>query len=322
MEQALATALATGGGVVRWTGARDATVPRWAIDNGLRSKTLVRLLPSVYADASCANEPAVRRRAALAYGAAGLSDGTSVGEGVSAVLSHTSALVVWGLLGDEPLEQEHITVARHSTARSRGWLVVHHPTDPPTAVMRNTTPVTLVERSLVDAWPWLPALDRQAPIINAVNDRLTTPQRLGDALAAAPKIPGRAELRGLVARLAVGCRSPLEIWGDDKVFTGPGMPPFARQFPVRLDGRTVYLDVFHEGTRVNFELDGAGTHGSPRQREVDLRRDAALAARGILVVRLSHARLTTEPQRVRREILAILRNRSDSTRSVGLVASP
>jgi len=165
---------------------------------------------------------------------------------------------------------------------------------------------------LVDAWPWLPAAHRRAPVIAAVNGRLTTPQRIGDALAAAPKLAGRADLRGLVAKLAAGCRSPLEIWGDDHVFAGRGMPAFARQVPIRLDRYVTYLDVYHEDTLVNFELDGASVHGAPRQREIDLRRDAALAARGILVVRLSHARLTDEPEAVRREVLTILRNRARS----------
>jgi very-short-patch-repair endonuclease len=56
----------------------------------------------------------------------------------------------------------------------------------------------------------------------------------------------------------------------------------------------------------NFELDGAKWHGSPRSRERDLRRDAALAARGYRVVRLTHERLTRQPAEVRAEILAIL----------------
>ena len=90
------------------------------------------------------------------------------------------------------------------------------------------------------------------------------------------------------------------------------MPAFARQVPIRLDRYVTYLDVYHEDTLVNFELDGASVHGAPRQREIDLRRDAALAARGILVVRLSHARLTDEPEAVRREVLTILRNRARS----------
>lgn len=56
----------------------------------------------------------------------------------------------------------------------------------------------------------------------------------------------------------------------------------------------------------NFELDGAKWHGSPEARERDLRRDAALAARGFRVVRLTHDRLIRQPEEVRAQILAIL----------------
>ena len=82
--------------------------------------------------------------------------------------------------------------------------------------------------------------------------------------------------------------------------------------PVRLDGCTVYLDVFAEEEKVNFELDGREGHVSKADRERDLRRDAALAARGILVVRFTHYRLTHEPEAVRREVLAILAARRRS----------
>jgi len=61
-----------------------------------------------------------------------------------------------------------------------------------------------------------------------------------------------------------------------------------------------------------WELDGREGHVSKADRERDLRRDAALAARGILVVRFTHYRLTHEPEAVRREILAILAARRRS----------
>jgi len=288
--------------VVRWD--RAGAVPRWALDDSCRAGSLVRLLPGVFADASRSGDPDVRHRAALTYAG---------GEGGGGALSHTSALAIWGLIESKRDEVEHVTVVRTSTARSQGWLVVHHPRgftpQPPHMVVRDGLPVTRLERSLVDAWPWLPPARRRAPLIAAVNDRLTTPERLAEALSGAPRITGHAELRELVDKLAAGCRSALEIWGHDHVFTGPGMPPFQRQVPVRLGATTVYLDVYDETTRVNFELDGATVHGNPRQREIDLRRDSALAARGILVVRFSHDRLINDTAAVRREVRTVLLDR-------------
>ncbi|MEU1362940.1 DUF559 domain-containing protein [Micromonospora zamorensis] len=88
-----------------------------------------------------------------------------------------------------------------------------------------------------------------------------------------------------------------------------GMPAFRRQMPIRVGRRTVYPDMFAERELVNIELDGATIHGDPRQREIDLRRDALLASIGILVVRFTHRRLVHEADAVRQETLAILATR-------------
>lgn len=245
--------------------------------------------------------PELARRAALAY-----ADGR-------AALSNVTALDAWGLRVPHPGEPVHLDVPAGSGLRSRPDLVVHHRESfalaPPHVVTRAGLPVVRLERTLVDAGPLLPPGDRPAPLITAVNDRLTTPGRVDAALATAPRLAGRAQLRTLLARLAAGCRSPLEIWGHDRLFTGPDLPAFQRQVPVRVGTRSVYLDVYAEHERVDFELEGATTHGDPRQREVDLRRDALLATLGILVVRFAHRRLVHETAEVRREILAILATR-------------
>jgi very-short-patch-repair endonuclease len=82
-----------------------------------------------------------------------------------------------------------------------------------------------------------------------------------------------------------------------------------RQVPVRIDGRTIYLDLLHRPTATNFELDGTKWHDGTSQRERDLRRDADLAKLGIQTIRFSHDRLILEPQTVRRDVLAILTRR-------------
>jgi very-short-patch-repair endonuclease len=181
--------------------------------------------------------------------------------------------------------------------------------EPPYAMTRAGLPVTRLEQSIVDSWPVLPPNDRRAPVIRAVAERMTTPARLGAALAAAPHLTDRPTLRRVVDLLAAGCHSPLEMWGYDRVFVGPGMPEFRRQARVQVNGHAVYLDLLAEDEMVNFELDGDAAHRSAADRERDLRRDAALAAMGILVVRFSRWRLTHEPDAVRREVLAILKRR-------------
>ncbi|MFC7710501.1 endonuclease domain-containing protein [Micromonospora lupini] len=296
------------GGLVTFGAARQV-VPAWTLRQACVNGDLVRVLPQVFVAAHLLDsrsgaavlsrlDPALGQRAVLAW-----ADGRGA-------LSHLSALSAWGLRPQAAGEPLHLSTPVGASLRTRPGLVVHRHRhlriEPPHVVVRRGLTVTRLDQALVDSWPMLPSVERRAPVIRAVNDWLTTPERLAETLDSAPKLIGRATFRTLLTRLADGCRSPLEIWGHEHVFTGPAMPAFRRQVPMRLGRRTVYLDMFAERERVNIELDGATTHGDPRQREIDLRRDALLATVGILVVRFAHRRLVHEADDVRRETLAIL----------------
>jgi len=162
--------------------------------------------------------------------------------------------------------------------------------------------VVPLDEAVVHSWPLLPASHRTGLVISAVTRQHVSIDRLRRRLAEMPKLTGAADLKRLLDLVAAGCHSPLELWGALHVFTGPGMPAFKRQHSVA----GYLLDVYAEQERVAFELDGHAFHGDPVQRERDLRRDAALAAHGIQVVRFTYARLMSEPEAVRREVLAIL----------------
>jgi very-short-patch-repair endonuclease len=204
----------------------------------------------------------------------------------------------------------HLSVPCEVRLRPHPPVVVHQRRglriEPPDVVVRAGLPVTRLETTLVDAWPLLSVEERLAPLIRAVSDRWTTPERILAAVEAVPRLGDRAAIRALLDRLASGCHSVLEIWGHDHVFTGPGMPGFERQVAVHVDGHTYYLDVWAPEERVNFELDGATSHGTPDQREADLRRDARLSTHGIQVVRFTHRQLYHEPDAVRQQVLDIL----------------
>ncbi|NUR72048.1 MAG: DUF559 domain-containing protein [Hamadaea sp.] len=297
MDRRLRAALAQADGLIALSRLSD-DIPRWAVHNAVRAGTLKRVAPGVYADAAQLINPL---RVATCY-----ADGRGA-------LSHTSALMIWGLRIADADEVAHLTTSRRHRLSSCQWFVIHTRTDfelgPPTAVVRDGRWVTTIESALIESWPFVADAEGIGLLLRSLTERRTTTERLTAELARLPHVEGRARLAAVLDRLTRGCRSYLEILGLDHVFVGPGMPVFIRQFPVTVDGGRYYLDVFAEPERVAFELDGAAWHGSRQQREADLRRDAALATQGIMVVRFTYRRLTTEPERVRREVLMILESR-------------
>lgn len=273
-------------------------VPRWVLSHAVRTGALCRVYPGTYADPACLTVPATMRRAAIVY----------LGSG--AALSHTSALATWGLPCDDSAAV-HVTVVAGRSVRGSSRLVVHQragfagPGLGPR--IRDGLPVVGLDLALVESWPLLTGAARRAPLIAAIANQMTTPDRVR-AATRIRALPDRARMANLIDLLAAGCRSELEIWGYKSVFTAVGMPRFQWQQPVLIGSRRIYLDLYAETERVNIELDGAKWHSSPRDRERDLRRDAALAARGILVVRFTHRQLQ-DPTSVRHQLRAILATR-------------
>lgn len=287
--------LETHGGVVRRADL-IAEVPKHVVDWALTAGHLVRVAPQVYADAAFLGQPMTKLRTALRYG------------GENAALSHLTGLSLWGL----PLPPDvpiHLTTdSRQLTAdpsfvvhRRRGFRA-----EPPLVVTRAGLAVVRLETCLVDGWPLLEGYERRAPLIAAVQQRLTTAARVRTVAVQSTRLPGRASLLELVDLLESGCHSELEIWGFRHVFRHRMLPPAQRQLPVSLGGRRVYLDVAYPDEMVDVELDGSRYHFPGDKREHDMRRDAGLAAAGWLVVRFSHRRLHEQPDVVRREVQTTL----------------
>lgn len=294
MHAELLDLVIAGQGVVGRHVARQR-VSRSAFDRSVCRRELVQVLPSTYVLAGLTDDPETLRRAALTYAGSG------------AALSHLSALRAWGLpVPDE--HPNHVSVPSRARPRAVGPVCFHRAQGldrPGGVVERCGLPTVRLEQAVVESWPFLRGDDQRAPAIVAVQRRLTTPSRLRQALVAVPKLRERRALRALLGLLEQGCHSQLEIWGHLGVFCHPSLPRSRAQVPVQINGRTIYLDRFFEEELVDVELDGRKYHSSPADRERDLRRDAALAAQGIVVVRFSHDRIV-RPVEVRHELLEIL----------------
>lgn len=301
MRDQLLAAVAAQGGVIR---RADALVvaSRHVVDDAVRRGVLVVVYPGVYAESRLAGDRACRQAAGVAY--------------TGGALSHLDALQRWSLLPPEPyyrLPAEtpvHVTVPGERGPTRRRDLVVHRRrgfwVGPPDCVVRRGQPLVRLEDALIDSWPLLPATERRTPLVAAVRGRMTTASRLLDALAQRRAPSDVAELRSLIELLDAGCHSELELFGHARLLDHPQLPRCRRQFPIALPRGTIYLDAYFEAEMVAVEFDGAAYHGSQRQRERDTRRDAVLAALGILTVRVTHQRLCHATDELVRELMEIL----------------
>jgi very-short-patch-repair endonuclease len=229
-------------------------------------------------------------------------------------LSHTSALAVWLVVPKEgPI---HVSVPAGRRALRGAGLTVHRVQTLPVDRL-GSFPVTALPRAVIDTWGLAhgSAANRRAreqaraAVIETLRNRQVTDSQLRELLALRPALPGRGALVKLLGLVAQGCESELEIWGVLEVLNAPGMPRFVQQHRVPLPWGTVRLDAAVPELKVAVELDGASFHGSAAARERDTRRDAALAARGWVVLRFSYRRLMSDPEGCRREILEVCRAR-------------
>ena len=279
-----------------------SAVPRTYLDFAVRRGELVRLLPCVYTWAGRESAPEIRVRGAIAFA------------GPGAALSHTSAARRW----DFPLSQVvddrvHILTARSVHHRSAEFVVVHRPRGDVLAeglvVARRGIPVVTAVHALIQTWSILGRDHRRAVVIDTVRDGHVRPRDVLAATAEWSQLCGRRELRELSHDLQAGAHSELEIYGLHRIFRAPGLPPARHQWELLVNGRRRVLDVAWPDLKLAVELDGAAYHGSQAARERDVASDAALAALGWQVIRVTYRRLREDPDGVLRELMRIIATR-------------
>ena len=285
------------------TEALSTTVGARSIGRWIASGRLVRLHPGWVTVPELANDWTVRAHAATGYS--------------GAPLSHMSALALHRIV-DAEVTRLDVTVSGERRLRSSRWLRVHRSRNAVEVVRARGLPVTAVPRSLVDS----SGDAHRAParrgcvdvargaVLRATRERRATAADLLAQLHIRPELPGRSALAELLGFIAGGCESELEIFGVRHVLAVPGIPPCEQQYRLLLRDGPVRLDAAWPDVKLAVELDGAAFHGSPEARERDLRRDAALAALGWVVLRFSYRRLMREPAACRAEILAAYRQRA------------
>jgi very-short-patch-repair endonuclease len=175
---------------------------------------------------------------------------------------------------------------------------------PPWQLPRTTIEDTVLDlvaasRTFNDAYGWL---------ARAVGRRLTSPESLGKALKARPRIRWRAWITAALEDAADGVHSPLERNYVHGVERAHGLPKARRQAKRRHSDGTKYLDNLYEEYGLCVEVDGVLAH-PPDGRWRDTHRDNANLAQGVETLRYGWPDTTENRCRTAAEVGAVLRRR-------------
>lgn len=224
--------------------------------------------------------------------------------GPGAVVSHQSAATLWGLRRRRR-EPSHVTAARgRQGIRRREGLWIHRcKLRPAESTRREGIPVTTVARTLFDLAEAVPYEDLKKTAEAADRRNLL---RLRELERVCENGHGRRALRPvrqLLVELGAPAegRSPLEIRFAE-FLRRRGMPAPAQNVLV-LDHE---VDALWPAAKLVVELDSWEHHGHRAAFERDRARDPKLLLAGYRTIRVTHRRLSDEPEQLAAELRALL----------------
>lgn len=192
--------------------------------------------------------------------------------GPGAALSYLTAAELHGLI-DYPGESIYVTIPSARRISIHGVVVrmsgrIAEATHPGREPLRTT-----IEETVFDLIELAHTVDNACGwITKAVGRRLTTAERLAEALKLRKKIRWRTTLEDMLAAAGDGIHSVLEYRYLRDVERAHGLPRSRHQVRVLIDGKTAYRDVYYEEYRLAVELDGRLAHPD-EERGRDQRRD-------------------------------------------------
>jgi hypothetical protein len=281
-------------GIVTKRQAIAAGLTRSVIASHVRYGRWQRLQPGVYATFTG------RPTRLAVFWAAVLSAGPG------AMLSYQTAAELAGLI-KRPSDLVHVTVPADRRVAHRPGIVVHtskralaarHPAKlpPRTRIEETVLDLAGVARTIDDACAW---------ITRSLGSRVTTQDKLHQALALRSKIRWRAELTELLTPDAAGFHSVLERRYHSNVERPHGLPTARRQARFVSGRHNEYRDALYEAYNTAIELDGDATHGADT-KWWDVRRDNAAAADGTVTLRYGWFDVTQLRCQVAAEVARVL----------------
>jgi len=231
--------------------------------------------------------------------------------GDRAVLSHTSAAELWGLLGrDAPTTKEpevaapsiiHLSVPPEVQRRHRHLQIHRRALNQEDRGDRARIPVTAPFRTLADIANLVGLAQLEAAVNEADKLGLADPEGLRRFVARRPGLNGVAALRGILDRRTFRLTdSELERRFLRLVDQAGLRPPLTQQ---RVNGFRV--DFYWPELALVVETDGLRYHRTPNQQSKDKLRDKSHAAAGLVALRFTHAQVVFEKDRVVSVLLTI-----------------
>ncbi len=276
-----------GGGLVTRHELRAAGVGRSWISRRIAQGRLLVLHPQVLASPSLHLDRQTQFRAALLQA------------GPDAALSHLSALEVWGVLGDRVPRDVHVAVPR-TGCRGADGVRVHYRTARPT-MTRGGLAVVGPAEAIVGATALMDVAEVRFPAMEAVQRGLLTP---GD-LEFTSGVPSSA--RGAMRQLAEEARQGAESGGEAnfwRLLEQSQLPTPVLQFEIDTYLGVKRIDAYWPELRLGAEIDGRDVHTKALAFERDMRRQNAIHATGIVLVRFSVNQVMTEPRWVLQDVEA------------------
>ena len=197
---------------------------------------------------------------------------------------------------DRPSRLLHVSVPRERHIPAVRGLVLHRPAALPGAVHpTDLPPRTKVEETVLDLVGQATSFDAAFAIACAAcQRRRTTPARIRRAMDGRVKLRWRGDLAAALAEIGSGVHSLLEYRYVRYVERPHGLPAADRQAKVVIGRQTRYLDNLYRDFGVCVELDGRQAHPDDR-RWLDMRRDNATAAGGLVTLRYGWTDIDARP---------------------------
>ena len=224
----------------------------------------------------------------------------------TAVLSHTTAAWLWGLLEDEPTIVE-ATVSPSVSVRGPSWVRLHRRADVH-AVRRKGLPVVPIEHCLIDVATALDQLALEALFDAAIGTRVNW--RAVAQLC--EQSTGRHGIGAVREQLRTCC--PLTRSEPERLVA---RALSARNFPLEINARVgrFYGDLVCRRGRVIIEIDGREFHTDSETFNQDRKRQNELIDQDWRILRYSAATAIANLDEVVDDIIRVVRKRRRSRRA-------